>query len=147
VGDIRGCLRQPASHQTYSHDHAAQAYVWAQPLAYARELPKHAEESNCGPHELASCAVSCCFLSDVLREASRHIPIFSLIHWARKGRVNVGRCADQKDQDEQERVEVEESGLKRRMLAAVLTDRRATYHDEVLALKIGDLLLLQYGAP
>jgi len=54
VRDIRGWLHQPVSHQTYSHDHAAQAYVWAQPLTDAREFPKHAKESNCGPRGLAS---------------------------------------------------------------------------------------------
>lgn len=70
---------------TYSHGHAAQAHVGTQAFPHASELPEEAHRYRIFP---------------LVEQRGHHV-------------VHIGGRADQEEDDEEERLEVEERGLEK----------------------------------
>jgi hypothetical protein len=75
-------LKRNPGEATHSHEDTAYTYVWTQPLAYPRRLPEDAHDTVLVP-----------------------------VHDPREEVVHVGTCADIEEDDEEERLEVEEGRL------------------------------------
>lgn len=85
---------------SYSHDDTTETYVRTEPFAYSCSFPEYAHEP------VIACQHYSCRGRPIFA-----IPLFVIVHECRKYRVHVRACADGQKDDEEERLEIEESRL------------------------------------
>ena len=95
---------QEMGRRTYGHDEAADADVRGEPFSYSGELPKNAKEAV--GHSASTVAIT----PAGVQTCNAHVFVFPRVDHAGDDLPDVSAGADEEEDDEEKRVEVEEGG-------------------------------------